>query len=70
MPPKLDAKSASERWHFVAPASLKQRVEDWRARQRPIPSFGQAVRQLLEERLDQLDAPAGESTGATTADQV
>ena len=52
MPPKLDAKSDTERVHIVAPRALLDRVEDWRASQRPVPGISESIRRLLEIALD------------------
>jgi hypothetical protein len=34
------------------PQSFLDRVEEWRARQRPIPAWGDAIRQLAETGLE------------------
>lgn len=52
MPPKLDAKSETERVHFVAPRSLLDRIMEWRAAQRPVATQSDALRRLIEDSLD------------------
>ena len=52
MPPKLDAKSATERVHFMAPQSLLDRIMEWRAAQRPVATQSDALRRLVEESLE------------------
>lgn len=51
MPPKLDEESATERVQIVAPASWIARIEEWRSKQRPIPSRSEAIRILVDRTL-------------------
>lgn len=55
MPPKLKPGTRTDRVHFVAPADLRDRIDEWRSSLRPIPNFSQAARRLMEERLDQIE---------------
>jgi hypothetical protein len=52
--PRKDAsgEAATERKQIVAAPRWVSRVEDWRASQRPVPSWGEAVRMLVDEALD------------------
>ncbi len=52
--PRKDAsgEAATERKQIVAAPRWVRRVEDWRASQRPVPSWGEAVRILVDEALD------------------
>jgi hypothetical protein len=52
MPPKLEADIETRRMQLVAPATWFERVESWRAKQRPIPSKSEAVRILVDRSLD------------------
>ena len=47
MPPKLDEKSETVRMQLVLPKSLVETVEDWRAKQRPVPNMSEAIRRLV-----------------------
>lgn len=51
VPPKLDKDSDTERFQLVAPASWFERIDEWRASQRPIPSKSEAIRLLVEKAL-------------------
>ncbi|WP_342152296.1 hypothetical protein [Methylorubrum sp. SB2] len=55
MPPKLSKDSPSGRINVIATEELLQRVEEWRARQRPIPNKSEAARLLIERALDDAD---------------
>lgn len=52
MPPKLEDGILTKRIQIVAPATWEQRIEDWRAKQRPIPSKAEAIRILVDKALD------------------
>lgn len=52
MRPKLDENSKTQRVQIVAPQSWLDRVEDWRARQRPVPNLSAAIRRLAEMALE------------------
>lgn len=52
MPPKLDKDVPSGRINVIASETLLQRVEEWRATQRPIPNKSEAARMLIERGLD------------------
>lgn len=56
MPPKLDKEAPKEapsgRINIVASANLLERLEEWRARQRPIPNKSEAARLLIEQALE------------------
>jgi metal-responsive CopG/Arc/MetJ family transcriptional regulator len=48
---KLDKNSPTGRINVTASEALVQRVEEWRAKQRPIPNRAEAVRILIERAL-------------------
>lgn len=52
MRPKLDEKSETHRVQIVAPRSWTDRVEEWRAAQRPVPNLSAAIRRLVEIALE------------------
>ena len=52
VPPKLDKDVPSGRINVIASETLLQRVEEWRATQRPIPNKSEAARMLIERGLD------------------
>lgn len=52
MPPKLDEGTATERVQIVAPASWIDRVDEWRRKQRRIPSKSEAIRMLVDLALE------------------
>ena len=52
VPPKLSNSSPSGRINVIATEELLQRVEEWRAKQRPIPNKSEAARMLIERALD------------------
>ncbi|WP_286963562.1 hypothetical protein [Methylobacterium sp.] len=52
MPPKLSKDSPSGRINVIATEELLQRVEEWRAKQRPIPNKSEAARMLIERALE------------------
>lgn len=39
--------------HMRVSAEFLDRIEDWRASQRPIPSFAEAVRMLIDKALNE-----------------
>jgi hypothetical protein len=51
MPSKLAEGSKTERIQIVAPATWLESIEEWRAKQRPIPNISAAIRQLVEDGL-------------------
>jgi len=51
MPPKLENGEETERVQMLAPATWVQRVDDWRAKMRPIPSRAEAIRILVDQAL-------------------
>lgn len=52
MPPRLDKDSPSGRINVIASEALLERIEEWRAKQRPIPNKSEAARLLIERALD------------------
>lgn len=52
VPPKLSQASPSGRINVIATEELLQRVEEWRAAQRPIPNKSEAARMLIERGLE------------------
>lgn len=52
VPPKLDKDVPSGRINVIATETLLQRVEEWRATQRPIPNKSEAARMLIERALE------------------
>lgn len=52
VPPKLSKDSPSGRINVIATEELLQRVEEWRAKQRPIPNKSEAARMLIERALE------------------
>lgn len=58
VPPKLDKDSPSGRINVIASETLLQRVEEWRATQRPIPNKSEAARMLIERALETEEARA------------
>ena len=51
MPPRLDKKSDSGRIIIIATEDLLERIDEWRARRRPLPNKSEAGRRLLETAL-------------------
>lgn len=52
MPPRLDKDVPSGRINVIASETLLERIEEWRALQRPIPNKSEAARLLIEKALD------------------
>jgi metal-responsive CopG/Arc/MetJ family transcriptional regulator len=52
VPRKLDQNSDSEKFLLVTPASLLERVDEWRRRQPDIPTRSEAIRRLMAYALD------------------
>lgn len=52
VPPKLKKDVPTERVQIVAPTTLMQGVDEWRAQQRPIPGRSEAIRRLLGLALE------------------
>lgn len=52
MPPKLEDGTDTERVQIVAPASLMQRIDQWRRTQPNIPNKSEAIRILVSLALD------------------
>jgi hypothetical protein len=52
MPPKLEEGSETKRLQIVAPASWVDRVDEWRAKHRPIPTKSEAIRVLVDLALE------------------
>lgn len=52
MSSKLDDKTEPQRLNMVAPPSWFERIDDWRAKQRPVPSVSEAIRRLADLALD------------------
>ena len=50
MNPKLDKEV--RRLHMIVPAPWLKKIDDWRARQRPVPSVSAAIRRLVELGLE------------------
>jgi hypothetical protein len=46
-----------------APQSFLDKIDEWRAGQRPIPNRGDAIRRLVEVGLDALQKDKGEKPG-------
>ena len=55
MPPKLDKDAPSGRINVVASAALLDRLDEWRAHQRPIPNKSEAARMIMEIGLDAVE---------------
>lgn len=55
VPPKLDKDVPSGRINVIATETLLQRVEEWRASQRPIPNKSEAARMLIEIGLNEAE---------------
>jgi metal-responsive CopG/Arc/MetJ family transcriptional regulator len=55
MPPKIDDESPSVRLQVIVPASLVERLDAWRRRQRHrrIPSTSEAIRLFIERGLEE-----------------
>ncbi len=51
MPPKLETGTATKRLQLVVPESWEARVDEWRAKQRPIPNKSEAIRILVDQAL-------------------
>lgn len=52
MPPKLDKQGRkSVRMQIVLPPTLLDLVEEWRAKQRPVPNVSEAIRRLVEKAI-------------------
>lgn len=64
MPPRLDKDAPSGRINVIASEALLDRIEEWRARQRPIPTKSEAARMLMEMALDADEARAGPKRSA------
>lgn len=52
MPPRLEAGTTTERIQLKAPSSWVERVDEWRAQRRPIPTRNEAIRILVDQALD------------------
>lgn len=50
--PKLETGTETVRVQIVAPATFVERVDEWRAKVRPIPSRAEAIRILVDQALD------------------
>lgn len=46
-------KKYEQRWLIAVGNALADRVDSWRGKQRPIPNRSEAVRQLLEDALEE-----------------
>ena len=51
MPPKLETGTPTKRLQLVVPESWEARVDEWRAKQRPIPNKSEAIRMLVDQAL-------------------
>jgi len=52
MPRKLELGTVTERIQIVAPASWVERIDEWRRKQRRIPSKSEAIRMLVDLALE------------------
>lgn len=52
MPPRLDPNTESEQLHIIVPASLLERVDEWRSRQEQPIKKSEAIRVLVERALE------------------
>jgi metal-responsive CopG/Arc/MetJ family transcriptional regulator len=52
MPPRLEPGTTTERIQLKAPASWVERIDEWRAQRRPIPTRNEAIRMLVDQALD------------------
>ena len=62
VPPKLSNSSPTGRINVIATEELLQRLEEWRAQQRPIPNKSEAARLLIEQALDAFERRKPSST--------
>lgn len=51
MPPKLEEGTSTERIQIKAPATWVERIDEWRAQRRPIPTRTEAIRTLVDQAL-------------------
>jgi hypothetical protein len=59
MPPKIDDESPSVRLQVIVPASMVERLEEWRRRHRRIPSTSEAIRLFIERGLEEDEKKRG-----------
>ncbi len=52
MPPKLKDGVPTKRLELVVPETWTERLDEWRAKQRPIPNRSEAIRMLVERALE------------------
>ncbi len=60
MPKPLEEGTTPERMQLVLPVSLSRRLDEWRAKQRPIPNKSQSVRMMIEEFLSRDEQEDGD----------
>ncbi len=60
MPKPLEEGTTPERMQLVLPVSLSRRLDEWRAKQRPIPNKSQSVRMMTEEFLSRDEQETGD----------
>ncbi|GJD65204.1 ribbon-helix-helix domain-containing protein [Methylobacterium frigidaeris] len=63
MPPKLQPNTPTDRINVKVPVTWLDRLDEWRSKQRPIPNRSEAIRQIVDMHLDQVElASPGKKT--------
>ena len=52
MPSKLEIGTETRKIHLAVPKTWDDKIDEWRAKQRPIPNKSEAIRVLVERALE------------------
>ena len=52
MPSKLEIGTETRKIHLAVPKTWVDKIDEWRAKQRPIPNKSEAIRVLVEHALE------------------
>ena len=52
MPSKLETGTETTKIHLAVPKTWVDKIDEWRAKQRPIPNKSEAIRVLVEHALE------------------
>jgi Arc/MetJ-type ribon-helix-helix transcriptional regulator len=52
MPSKLEIGTETTKIHLAVPKTWVDKIDEWRAKQRPIPNKSEAIRVLVERALE------------------
>ena len=52
MPSKLEIGTETTKIHLAVPKTLVDKIDEWRAKQRPIPNKSEAIRVLVERAME------------------